>query len=440
MIYKKSIINFLFVSSFPIYGLGCYVSASMSPSLGLILTTLPYFLIILFYAIDLLYKEDIYIKVNGYYYLVLGLLACYVTSLFVAVEKQLPDFPFRLAVLKSVLMLAFFHAFIIVYLYNQKKEEIVRLAFNGFTVLLLINVVGYFVLGLNNSTHDIEGRISFPFINGLYSGASLVAIINLMLFYFLKLNWNKPITSGRLLTYFLVNLLFLFYINSRLITLISLLVIVLLLLNVRKKFRGLFIVSLATVPILLSAGTIIFEILSNPIFAAIMQRVDFYDITTFNGRSFIWQSGIDWLLYDQHGLIFGNGYKGHYFQNILDDVGQAFALKDLYSLHMHSGYLEILVSQGLVGFGIFTALLYSLFRYYRKKYANSDMEGVFFPVVVFLLFDAGIDTSVYMENLGGLICALLIAGVCIKSKVPAIAADLPDLYPPPKASIPVTSM
>ena len=430
----------MFISSFPIYGLGCYVSASMSPSLGLTLTTLPYFLIILFYAIDLLYKEDIYIKVNGYYYLVLGLLACYVISLFIAVNKELPDFPFRLAVFKSVLMLAFFHAFLIVYLYNQKKEAIVKLAFKGLTVLLLINVIGYFVLGLSNNTHSIEGRISFPFINGLYSGASLVAIINLMVFYFLKRVWDRPITAGRLFFYFSVNLLFLFYINSRLITLIFLFVIILLLLNVRKKFRGLFVASLATLPILLSAGAIIFEILSLPVFTVILQRVDFYDITTFNGRSYIWESGIDWLLYDQQGLVFGNGYKGHYFVNILYDVGQAFALKDLYNLHMHSGYLEILVSQGLVGCGVFTALLYSLFRYYRKKYVNSDMEGIFFPVVVFLLFDASIDTSVYMENLGGLLCALLIAGVCIKSKVPAIAADLSGLYPPPKAAISINSV
>jgi hypothetical protein len=267
---------------------------------------------------------------------------------------------------------------------------------------------------MSNEVHNIEGRVNFPFLDGLYSGACLLAIINLMLLYQARTRGVHRLPKGILYSYFAINLVFFFYINSRLVTLVLLLVILLMLFGVRKKFRGVFSISLVTLPLLLNGGLLIYEILSLPFFAAIMQRVDLLDVTTFHGRSFIWQTGVDWLMNDQRGLIFGNGYKGHYSLDLLGGIAKLFDIHQLQDLHLHSTTLEILVNQGLVGIGLFFTVLYKSYRYYGAKYRQGASEGAFFPVVIFMLFVCQVDSFVYLDNLGGLLFAFLAARMCLK--------------------------
>lgn len=411
--YKRDIINWLFVLSFSVYGLGSYVSASMSPAVGYIVSCLPHLAIVIFHVLDLLDKKEFVLKLNGTYLLVLTYIMTMIISLFVALSKGLPEATMGLMICKSILLVVPFHAFIIVYLYNTDADLVPKLVLKGLILLLLFNLVGFYGLGLSNEVHSIEGRISFPFLEALYSGAFLIAIINLMLFYTLRKSITKPLTAFYSLSFFLINLFFFFNINSRLITLVFLLVIALMIFNVAKKFVGLYTVSIFTMPLLLNVGLLLYQILNLPVFQVIMQRVDLLDVITFHGRSLLWESAMDWLYFDQRGLIFGNGYKGHYFLDLLGDIIKLFDLKGVHHLHLHSSTLEIVVAQGLFGLTLYLIIFYKAYKYYKKRYQEGVKEGIFFPVVVFMMFVAHVDLLLYLDNLGGLVFAFVLARTAI---------------------------
>lgn len=403
MIEKRDIINGIFIAGFPVYGIGSYVSASTSPSSGYLVSLAPFLAILVFYVVDLLYRQSFTIKVNAWYLLMVLFLVYSSASLFISLYKNLPETTLGITLTKSLLLIIPFHAFIAVQLYNDSMQTLVRLTFISLSLLLLINLLGYFALGLTNELHDIEGRFSFPFIDGLYSGACLLAILNLMLLYYFKEAQSNPLWLAAWTAYFFSNLYLLFHINSRLTNLVFLLVVILLLSKVIGRLRLIFWVSLFTIPILLSTGLLLYQIVSLPVFTSILQRVDLIDVVTFNGRAFLWQDAIDWLLYDHRGLFFGNGHRGHYFLNLVSDVAELWNEKNTHHLHLHSTSLEILVGQGVFGFVIFMALFYKVFQYYRKNFLLKTSEAALFPAVVFLLLVFQVDTFLYMENLGGVI-------------------------------------
>jgi hypothetical protein len=415
-IYKRDVINFLFVISFPLYGIGLYLAATLTPSVGYLFGSMPYAAVLVFYVVDVLYKREFHIKINGNYFISILFYASVVAAFLVALNKHLPGSELSMLMIRSAFIIIPFHAFIIVSIYNEGNDCVMQLTLRGLTLLLVINLAGYYGLGMSNEVHHIEGRINFPFLDGLYSGACLLAIINLMLFYQIRNSGFDRLPKGMLLGYFIINLVFIFYINSRLVTLVLLLVIILMLFNVRKMFKGVFTFSLFTLPLLLSGGMLIYEILSLPVFQVIMQRVDLLDVMTFHGRSFIWQTGVDWMTIDQRGLIFGNGYKGHYFLDLLGDIAKLFDIRQLQDLHLHSTTLEIVVNQGLIGLGLFFTVLYKSYRYYRGKYRLGASEGAFFPVVLFVLFVCQVDSFVYLDNLGGLLFAFLAARICLRQQ------------------------
>jgi hypothetical protein len=307
-----------------------------------------------------------------------------------------------------------FISFVIVNLYNPGDEDrLPKLAFLGFSLLLLLNLIGFYGLGLSNEMHSIEGRLNFPFFDGFYNGACLIVIINLMLLYYMFRSWSDPFRFSYLTVYFVFNLVLLFLINSRIGTLIFLFVAVLLCLRLLNGLKILFVGSLFTVPILLSSGLALYYILTLPIFASILQRVDLKDVTTFNGRSFIWTNAMDWLLNDQRGIVFGNGNKGHYFLDLISDVARLWnpEFKDFQRMHLHSSSFELLVSQGLVGFVIFMFLFYQLLSFYKKKYQSESEQGVFYAVGIFLLFIWQVDLFVYLESSGFFIFSMLLSNV-----------------------------
>lgn len=416
MLEKRDIINFLYVMSFPVYGIGAYISAAFSPSVGYIAGISIHLLIIVFYLIDLIYKRDIDIKVNRFYFLtVLFQLTC-VASLMVSLSKNLPSMNLLGVATKSVQLVIPFQAFIVVFLYNEKyKENFLKLTFLSWSILLAINLVGFFGLGISNATHSIEGRITFPFLDSFYSGACLISMINLMMIAFIRKQAKNPINLTFLLLYFALNLVLLYYINSRLAILIFVGVFVIFAFKISRRFRGVFLVSIFTLPILLNMGLLIYRILSLPIFVAIMRRVDLVDVTTFNGRSFLWQRAIDWLLYDQRGLLFGNGAGGHYFLHLVPDLAKKWFTQEE-NLHLHSTVLMTVVDQGIFGYGLLLLVCYRVFVYYKTEFQKNSPDAIFFAVVVFLIFIMQVDTFAYLGTLGYTILGLLAARTSLDLK------------------------
>src|SRR4029079_14972515 len=140
-------------------------------------------------SIDLLYLGEFKLRVNSKYFLMLVFILSSIASLFVAFHKELPHEKLSLTITRSLLLIVPFHAFIAVVLYNETKNKLLKLTVYSLSILLAINLVGFFVLGLSNGVHSIEGRINFPFLDSFYSGASLIAIINLILLYYLNRAW-----------------------------------------------------------------------------------------------------------------------------------------------------------------------------------------------------------------------------------------------------------
>lgn len=407
----------LFVLSFPVYGIGAYLSGAKSPSLGYLVSAAPHLCITFFYVLDLIYQGEFRIKVNALYGWMTLFLISSAASLFVALYKDLPETNQGLTVIRSVLLLVPFQSFIAVRLYNADGASLAKLTFISFSVLLVINLVG-FLFGIKNEIHNIEGRVNFPFLDGIYSGSCLIAVICLMLLnYFADVRTNIFKLTGWI-AYLSFNLLLLFLINSRLTILVLLVVCAIMLFNMIEKINPIFWISMFTVPILLSTGLLIYRILTMPVFVSVLQRVDIVDITTFHGRAFLWNDALDWLLYDRQGLLFGHGYKGHYFLYLVSDVAKMWNEKNLHHLHLHSTSLEILVSQGLVFYIIFMFVFYRVIQYYKKAHHQKTTEGMFLAVSVFLLFILQVDTFLYMESVGGVIFAWLASAAALRSTAP----------------------
>lgn len=413
--HKRNIINFLFLISFPVYGIGTYVSAAYSPSVGYVISISPHLLIMLFYFIDLLYSGEFEVRLNVNYFFMLLFILSSIASFFIALSKGLPEANLIMTLTKSLLIIVPFHSFLMVLLYNEQRGSLLRLTLFSLSFLLAINLVGFFALGLTNGVHSIEGRLNFPFLDGFYSGAGLLAIINLMLLYYLKRSWGNPLRFTLLSSYFVFNLILFFLINSRLTIMIFVFVLVLSLLGL-LRLRGVYVLSLFTIPILLNSGLLLYKVLQLPGFSSLLQRVDIKDVTTFNGRAFLWRDGMEWLMNDQRGLLFGNGHKGHYFLNLLSDVAKLWNEKDAHHMHLHSTSMEILVGQGIIFFLLFMFLFYKIYDRSRNAHQIKREEGAFLPVIVFLLFLVQVDNFLYVDGFGFVIFSLLASNIAITSK------------------------
>lgn len=299
---KRHIINGLFILSFPVYGIGTYISASISPSAGYLVSLSMHLLILVFYTIDLIYRKQITFRLNKVYLAMLIYILTVIASMFIAQFKGLPESNTTMITIRSLLLLLPFHSFIAFTLYNDRhEEELPMLLIKGLGALLFVNLVGYFVLGLSNEQHSIEGRLNMPFLDGFYSGASVLAILNLLIAYRVRSNKGRPLESMLLIVFFIANLSLLYLINSRLAMMIFLGIFFLILVRL-VAMRGMFVASLLFIPILLSSALLLYELVQLPGMADLMQRVDVEDVTTFNGRAFLWKDGIDWLTGSHEGL------------------------------------------------------------------------------------------------------------------------------------------
>jgi O-antigen ligase len=415
MLDKRDIVNFFYTASFPLYGIGSFVAATINSPIGNSISVSAQIFILLFYCIDLLYKKQFKLRINGLFFLMILFQISSIIAYVVALNKKAPFLTELHSITRSAIILFPFYAFIAVCLYNEKdKSRLVGLTFKGLNILLFINVIGYYVFGLENGTHSIEGRLSLPFIDGMYSGACMIAVVNLMVFYYMK----KALLTGDsykftyLTIYFLINLVLLFLVNSRLANLTFLFVFLLVLFNVLHRFKGLFLIGVFFVPLLLNLGLLLYQILTLPVFKVIMQRVDLKDVTTFNGRSFGWEQAIDWFLYDQTNVVFGNGYNGHYFLHLMAKIAKVWDVRET-DTHLHSTSLSILVDQGIVGAVLILLITYRAYIYFKDQFATRSAEGALFAVMVFILIVMQVDMFVYRESAGWLILSLLAAFAAI---------------------------
>lgn len=427
MLNKKDIINLLFVLSFPVFGLGAFISGNASPSVGYVIAVVPEVLILIFWLIDSMYTRSFNFRPGAMYFLCVLFLSLASYSLYVAFANHIPFISKLTTMGKIAGTLIPFQAFIPVFIYNGKDvKKVLNLTFVSLSLLLAINLFGFFALGLKNAVHSIEGRINFPFIDSFYSGSGVLIILSFMLVYYMKKSHRQPLYFTSLLLYLVFNLILIFYINSRLQILIFLPVLLLMIFNVRLRSRILFFLSVFLVPILLASTLLVYEILSQPFFEAILVRTDMRDVMTFNGRSFLWQHAIDWLLNDQRGLWFGNGFRGQYVLRLVEDVAKAWGTES-YHLHLHSTAFEILVSTGIVGYGLFLMIMYKTFVFLGKRFANDSAEGMVFPIFFFLIYVLQVDALVYLSSAGNVFLVLLWALVTVQARKSKDPVKVPDV-------------
>jgi O-antigen ligase len=254
-------------------------------------------------------------------------------------------------------------------------------------------------------------------MRGIYTGAHVLAVICLMLLYRLRDVQRKPVTFALFLGAMLIGLYFMLSINSRLSFMIFLLLAVLFITRAIKVARGLYTISLFTMPLLLSFSLLVYQVLSTPFFVSILERVSKEDVTTFNGRSYIWNAVADWAFNDRTGILFGNGYKGHYKLHLLDFVAVLWGEPHSYNLHSHSTFTEVLTGQGIFGVVLVYMILWRGFRHYRKAYLENTIEAPIFAGLVYLLFIWQIDIFCYGVDIGHAILFAMMAPLCLKRPV-----------------------
>ena len=75
--YKRDFVNLVFVASFSIYGIGSYIVVTNSPSIGYVISSSAYLVLIVFYFLDLLYGGRVRVRLGGLsVYMLLFTLSC----------------------------------------------------------------------------------------------------------------------------------------------------------------------------------------------------------------------------------------------------------------------------------------------------------------------------------------------------------------------------
>jgi O-antigen ligase len=417
VIQKHRLVNTLFLLGFVTYGLGSYMMfmPGYSWTTGLIFGTLPFVAILLFYLLDLLYRGSFTPVLNSTFLICLAAVLSLVASLAVGLHNHSPVLKMSNASAMALEFSVPFLAAVVVQVYNLRRDEFdwAAMLLKGLLLLELINLLGMGA-GLHNKLHSFEGRASFPFVLGIYEAAHLLAIINLLLLFQLRDFTARPLRFMGILALYMLNLAIIMSVNSRLSFMIFFVITALFLTKAVKAAKGMFTISLFTMPLMMSFGLLIYQILSLPFFVALLERVDKKDVTTFNGRTYIWESAFDWALFDRRNIVFGNGFNGQYRLRMLDDVAKLWGEPDSYNLHMHSAFLEFFVNQGIVGLMLMYIVYWQGFKRYRADYQAKTAMAPLFAAFVYLMFCWQIDITGFGYNLGFLFLMMMMAPLCIR--------------------------
>jgi O-antigen ligase len=417
VIRKHTIVNALFLLAFPVYGIGTHLAFKGNFSVGFITAISPFLAILLFYLIDLIYRGRIQPMVNRVYWLGMLTLASLVWSMWAGFLRGHPGLNPINTTSFCLVFLVPFNAAVVVQVYNRANDkfDFARMMLYGLSLLILVNFLGY-AAGMRNITHQFEGRINLPFMHGLYDAAHLMSIINLMLLFYIKDFTKRPFLFIVLVALYLANMVVMISVNSRLSLMIFMLLTVLFVTKLIKNMRGIYTVSLFTMPLLVGFANLIYIILSQPFFVALFKRVDKEDVTTFNGRTYIWERIGEWATDDRRGIIFGNGYHGQYKYKMLEFVNRMWGGHGSYDLHLHSSFLEITVNEGIVGLFLCYAVYWTCFKYYRQQYRLGTQLAPLFAALVYLLFIWQIDIFAYGIDMGWPILLCLLSAIAIDPK------------------------
>jgi O-antigen ligase len=428
VINKAKLVNTLFVLGFPVYGIGSYMMflPAFTWSSGLLFATLPFVAIVFFYLLDVLYRRGFSPVMNGTFVI------CALAVLYNAFSLAM-GLHYHSPVLKPVNAFAMameftmpFFAAVIVQVYNRGRDDFdwSAIMLKGLLILEAVNILGMGA-GLHNKLHSFEGRASFPFVLGIYEAAHLLAFINLMLLFYFRDFQRKPLRFIGTLVLYMLNMAIIMSVNSRLSFMIFFAITALFLTKAIKAAKGVYSISLLTMPLIMSFALLIYEILSLPFFVALLSRVDKKDVTTFNGRTYIWESAYDWAMTDRRGIIFGNGFNGQYRLRLLEGVAKLWQEPDSYNLHMHSAFLEIFVNQGIVGLLLMYLVYWHGFKRYRAEYRAATALAPLFAGFCYLMFCWQIDITGYGYYIGYMLLFMLLAPMCVRTE--AITGKRKDL-------------
>lgn len=417
MIHKGRLFSALFMAGFPVFGYGSYYGLKNGLSKGLMLSMAPFVLIVLLHLIDTVYRRGLQRMLAPFFWLCMIYLALQWNSQVVALRNGIPGTQLGNVLLSCLLMTAPFLAAVIVIVQNRRDPgfDFGKVLFIGLGALIAINLLGY-AAGVRSYGFGFEGRANFPFIRGIYTGAHLISVWALMLLVRMRGALARPVATALAGAALLVCLYFMVRINSRLSFMVFVALFALFATRAIRIARGIYLISLFTLPLLLSFSMLVYNVLSLPFFASILERVDKEDVTSFNGRRYIWEAVGDWAWNDRTGLLFGNGYKGHYKLRLYEEVARLWGEPHSYNIHSHSTFAEAIVSLGIVGVVLLYILFWKGFSHYRRHYLAGTSQAPLFAGMCYLLFIWQIDIFCYGTDLGHAILFAMLAPLCVRPR------------------------
>lgn len=426
MITKRWLINALYVAALPVYGYGFFYGAKNgSISKGMIVSIIPYILLIAVHLIDLIYRGYALRVTNRFYWLAMATLVSMASGMWIAYFRGFPGFEMFNTMMQTLLIILPFQAAVVVQVVNRDDPDFdfAGLFLWSIVALIFFNFLGY-AAGQSNLVHYFPGRINLPYMRGLYDAAHLLSLINLMLLFHIKDFTRRPGTFLAMLGFYLVNVAVMISVNSRLSFMAFVILTVLFIARVLRTARFVYPVSLFTIPLLLSFALLIYEVMSLPVFQAVLDRVSKEDVTSFNGRSYIWYAAWDWLVSDRRDLLFGAGYNGQYWFGMMEKIGVLWGVEKPAFIHMHSSSLQVLMAQGITGFVLMCACMWQVFRFYRQQYITNTALAPLFAAAVYFLFIWQIDIFVYGIDIGTLLFFSLLAYFAVDRPV-QVAPNVP---------------
>ena len=425
---KQHIINLLFISSFSFFGIGRYLSQVSNFSIGYFFSIIPLLAIVLFYLLELLYRRKPLPRLQTHYVWLVLLVIAFCWSFMTALRYDLPGLNSVNTTTLILYVIVSAHTALIVQLYNDPQDEkgsLANLVYWGLTLLVLLNLLGY-AAGLQNAVHAIGGRISLPFAQGLYSIACSVAILNLLILGRILKGKPRGFVLILYIAQFSLNLILMAGFNSRLSMLTFVLVAGLLLTKLWRPYPIVYAVSLFTLPLLLGFSELIYEVVQLPVFSEIMQRVDYEDVTSFNGRRYLWESSIDWLLTQGEGWWWGNGYKGYYTVDLFPELNVSWGWgKEKIDIHQHSSMMSSLVANGVLGTLPLLVILWLCLKHYTHQYRHRLPNASLLGAMLYLLIILEIDNYVYVESMGLYLLLVLSADVMVNRRTPTVSQAAP---------------
>ena len=187
MIEKKLVINYLVILIFPFLGLSTYLKPTVSPSFGLLVSFLPSMIIILIFILDAIYKNRVDTNFTKVHFIFLLFLLTAAIAQYIAFKKGFPNLSMLVTINRILQLFTIYISFLIFNYYNKNDKKILyTILFTSLSILLLLNVVGYFGIGLAAPFREIDGRINFPFSGGVYGANNIMIPLIFLLFLLFK--------------------------------------------------------------------------------------------------------------------------------------------------------------------------------------------------------------------------------------------------------------